>query len=88
MKVYALALVIFFLCTTTFVTAKPFFPGLGCNPICPAIGSPVCGTDGEEYGNKCLLAYASCVSGGIIQEARPESCGLGGIGSPLLWLSR
>lgn len=32
-----------------------------CNTECPSDGVPVCGTDGRDYDNECLLLYTQCI---------------------------
>ncbi|XP_028398899.1 follistatin-related protein 1-like [Dendronephthya gigantea] len=82
MKIYAFALVICFLYSTTFITAKPFIGGI--NPYvvcrlnhCDFSHRPVCGSNGQMYVNKCELDYASCKSGGRISwDISGRSCGI------------
>jgi coxsackievirus/adenovirus receptor len=46
-----------------------------CNRMCPRNLDPVCGSDGEKYGNECLLNLASCESSGEIRLVEcPKPC--------------
>ena len=33
---------------------------LDCEKPCPKIWGPICGSDGETYGNECLFEIAQC----------------------------
>merc|ERR1712228_715040 len=46
-----------------------------CNGICPRIYAPVCGSDGKQYGNECLLKYEGCRTGTDLRVAPcPKLC--------------
>jgi len=45
-----------------------------CNLACPLIYKPVCGSDGKEYANKCVMEYESCTSKKMIYVVRKGKC--------------
>ncbi|XP_032237897.2 agrin [Nematostella vectensis] len=45
-----------------------------CNRACKKIYSPMCGTDGKTYGNKCMLEIATCESEGAVKLAHEGEC--------------
>jgi len=45
-----------------------------CPQICTSDFSPVCGTDGKTYSNKCLLEVAACNSGSGVVVAQEGEC--------------
>jgi hypothetical protein len=45
-----------------------------CNDACPAIFSPVCGSNGETYESDCFLEIAQCVSGGAVTKVSDGQC--------------
>jgi agrin len=47
-----------------------------CPTMCPAIYSPVCGSDGHTYSNSCQLARAACLSGRIITQRASVACSM------------
>jgi len=71
---------------TTTALAKPFFGSYfgfggktnatlaGCPEFCVEIYQPVCGTDGQTYGNTCKLQAASCQSSTSISAAYEGAC--------------
>ena len=46
----------------------------GCNDICPSLHTPVCGSDGIEYGSKCQLDAESCRSKKVILVTNDGPC--------------
>lgn len=45
-----------------------------CNDICPSLHTPVCGSDGIEYGSKCQLDAESCRSKIVILVTNDGPC--------------
>ena len=58
----------------TSIEILPFDPIANCYIICPEIYEPVCGSNGETYGNKCLLDAAKCLEGDEIEFIHDEAC--------------
>ena len=50
-------------------------PKCVCPLVCTKIYAPVCGTDGETYGNECLLKVQSCTNQTSIAVAHEGPCG-------------
>ena len=48
--------------------------GCVCNVACPAVRSPVCGSDGVTYGNECQLREQSCLKQMDIVVVAMENC--------------
>ena len=46
----------------------------GCARICNRMLAPVCGTDGETYGSKCMMEMLSCEAGKNITVAYDGEC--------------
>ena len=49
-----------------------------CLQICPAGGTPVCGSDFKNYTNQCALNVAHCKSNGAVTAIPNRFCGLPG----------
>ncbi|XP_069940060.1 four-domain proteases inhibitor-like [Cherax quadricarinatus] len=48
-----------------------------CDYYCPHVYSPVCGSDGNTYGNSCELSIAACRNPWInLKEVHSGPCGL------------
>ena len=45
-----------------------------CNRACPMIYKPVCGSDGKEYANKCVMEFESCTSKKMIYIVKRGKC--------------
>uniref|UniRef100_T1JHP9 Kazal-like domain-containing protein n=1 Tax=Strigamia maritima TaxID=126957 RepID=T1JHP9_STRMM len=45
-----------------------------CQTNCPSVFSPVCGTDGRMYSNRCQLNVANCQSNGRIRLDPTRAC--------------
>ncbi|XP_065056519.1 agrin-like isoform X1 [Rhopilema esculentum] len=49
-------------------------PKCVCKLACPLIFKPVCGSDGKDYANQCLLEYKSCTSKTLITVVKKRLC--------------
>ena len=49
-------------------------PVLNCNQICPMNYEPVCGTDGNMYGNYCILENVECETHGTVSYLYDGEC--------------
>ena len=45
-----------------------------CPQICTADHNPVCGTDGQTYGNECLMKTSACTQGMMIKVKSRGKC--------------
>jgi hypothetical protein len=46
-----------------------------CNPICPLIYNPVCGTNNKTYPSPCVMESEACVKKQHIRMQYPGECG-------------
>ena len=58
----------------TSIEILPTNPIANCYIICPEIYEPVCGSNGETYGNECLLDAAKCLEGDEIEFVHDGAC--------------
>ena len=45
-----------------------------CRLGCPMIYKPVCGSNGKDYANKCVMEYESCSTKTIIEVTKQGKC--------------
>ena len=58
----------------TSIEILPTNPIANCYIICPEIYEPVCSSNGETYGNECLLDAAKCLEGDEIEFVYYGAC--------------
>ena len=45
-----------------------------CDMICPAIWTPLCGSDGKTYSNDCVFNMEKCLQKGNLEIAHQGKC--------------
>jgi len=56
-------------------TGSPLSPDdVNCQRICTQIYQPVCGSDGQTYGNKCNLEKEKCIKHGDLEIVHDGKC--------------
>ena len=58
----------------TSIEILPSDPIVNCYIICSEIYEPVCGSNGETYGNECLLDAAKCLESDEIEFVHDGAC--------------
>ena len=48
-----------------------------CNTFCPQVNDPVCGSDGKDYSNECLMNVSVCSTKRLITVVSKGLCSKG-----------